>query len=185
MTSRPSQSDVNQSNANQRKAKANVKAVVSLAILLVVSIQIYTSIVRVAYSGSAIPFVSELPEDPGLYPFVNYPMYRGVQPEGISVPRHTLIATFEDGTEQQLKAGDFGLSSYWFNTGVVQAFIDKDDLQIAQYVDAYQKVGGKPFVALRLDNSPLTITRGGVVEEKPALVKSVLTDVEKKDMEKE
>lgn len=173
------------SRLTQGGANATAKAVLSLAILVVVALQVYTSIVRAAYSGSAILWVRNLPEDPGLYPFLNYPMYRGIYQEDVSVPRHTLVAAFEDGTEQLLKAEDFGLSSYWFNTGVVQAFVDQDDLKIAQYVGTYQSAGGRPFISLRLDDSPLIITREAVVETKPILVKSVLANTESKGAEKE
>lgn len=144
---------------------AVAKGLLSLLIVATVSIQAYTAVLRVVCSKGSIPLFCDLPAEPGLYPFLDYPMYDGIEQEGASVPNYRLIAIFADGTERQLIPEDFGLSSYWFNTRLLPAFEDQQAEQIESYVAAYKAAGSQPFDALRFEDNSLTITREGIVEE--------------------
>ncbi|MGB7085868.1 MAG: hypothetical protein WBD47_09965 [Phormidesmis sp.] len=121
-------------------------------------------------TAATIPVFCALPEDPDLYPFLNYPMYDNVQAEGVEVSQFVLVAVFADGTEKALSAEDFEVSSYWFNGSIMNAFQKEDDAKIRQYVAAYQNAGSKPFVALRLDDQPLKITEDGVLPQPTQVV---------------
>ncbi|MGC1308970.1 MAG: hypothetical protein WA885_17220 [Phormidesmis sp.] len=172
-------------NTTQNIAKMTAKAAISSVVLAAIFAQAYTGIIRLACGGSDIPYVCGLPEDPGLYPFLNYPMYRETRAEGTSVSQYTLVATFKDGSEKLLNAEDFDLSSYWFNSGVVKAFREKEDSKIAEYVETYNKAGNQPFVSIRLDDSPLTITREAVIESAPSVVKSFSINASEENNERE
>lgn len=147
---------------NNRIAIAKVSA--SLIILVAISLQAYSAILRIACDFATIPLLCTLPDEPRLYPFLDYPMYSVARKEGISVNQYKLIAIFEDKTEKQLSAEDFELSKYWFTVGVLAAFRDNNHSKIRQYVEAYERTENRPFVALRFDNIPLVITREGVRE---------------------
>ena len=141
------------------------KGLISLVIVAIASMQAYTAVLRLACSKVSVPLVCDLPAEPGLYPFLDYPMYDGIEQEGVSVPNYRLIAIFADGTEQQLSPEDFGLSSYWFNTRLLPAFEKRQADQIKAYVAAYRASGSQPFEAVRFEDTSLIITREGIVRE--------------------
>lgn len=152
---------------NNRIAIAKIGA--SFIVLVTISIQAYSAILRIACDFATVPLLCALPDEPRLYPFLDYPMYSVARKEGISVKRYKLIAIFDDGTEKQLSAEDFELSKYWFTVGVLAAFRDNNHSKIHQYMEAYERTGNRPFVALRFDNDPLLITREGVQEGAPKI----------------
>ena len=147
------------------KHPAVAKGLISLVIVATVSIQAYTAVFRIGCSKVSIPLLCDLPADPDLYPFLDYPMYEGIEREGASVSNYRLVAIFEDGTERQLIPEDFGMSSYWFNTRLLPTFKEQRAEQIETYLAAYKAAGSPPFGALRLEDNSLTITREGVVRE--------------------
>lgn len=155
--------------------KTLTKLGVSFIILTTISIQVYSAILRIACDFAAIPLLCALPDEPRLYPFLDYPMYSVARKEGVSVNQYKLIAIFDDGAEKQLGAEDFQLSKYWFTVGVLAAFRNNNHQKIKQYVEAYERTGNRPFVALRFDNQPLAISREGVLEGTPEVGETIPT----------
>ncbi len=123
----------------QNNSKMMAKAIILAVIVAVISLQTYAGIVRMACTGVEIPLICNVPEDPSLYPFLNYPMYSNAKPEGVTVPKFSLIAVYQDGTEKQLTAEDFGLPIYWFNTGIIHAMNEKETAKINQFIETYQQ----------------------------------------------
>jgi len=147
---------------------------VSLVIVGTLSTQAYMALLRMACNSKAIPVFCEVPTDPGLYPFLDYPMYSKAYREGTTVPDYTLVAIFEDGTEKTLTPEDFGLSAYWFNTSLLPAFQAKQASEVSAYLADYEAAGNSPFVAFRFENTLLTITKAGVVTGAPEVFTSPL-----------
>lgn len=152
----------------QTKAKgfgAFGKLMASLVIVGTISAQAYMALLRMACNSKDIPVFCDVPTDPSLYPFLDYPMYSEAHKEGATVPNYTLVAIFEDGSEKTLTPEDFGLSPYWFNTGLLPAFQAKNALEVSSYLADYTAAGNSPFIAFRFENNLFTITKEGVLTE--------------------
>jgi hypothetical protein len=158
------------------RSKILPKAIIFFFILACTALQTYAGIIKLACSGVALPYVCSIPEDPSLYPFLNYPMYRSAKPEGVTVPKFALIATYANGTEKQLTAKDFDLSDYWFNKGIIFSLSKKENSKVYEFIEAYERSGNQPFDSLRLDVTPLAIERQGVVQGKPHTVNQIFTN---------
>ncbi len=139
------------------------KALASFVILTVISIQSYAAILHRVCSRP-IPLFCALPKEPGLYPFLDYPMYKTAHLEGESIDNYALIGVFADNTQKQLAPSDFGLSLYQFNRGLVEAVKTDNLSKIRDYTSAYNQISEPPFVQLQLENRPLVITADGVKE---------------------
>lgn len=148
------------------------KLAASSIIFAVFFLETYTAILHRACNPSKLAFCN-MTKDPGLYPFLNYAMYKEAHLEGDFVNRYTLIATFENGTEKPLEADDFALPLYEFNTGAIIAISQNDQPKIQQYIKSYRQAGSPPFKTLRLDNHPLLITSKGVIEGSPAVINNI------------
>jgi hypothetical protein len=163
-----------QSTPLQSKPGTAAKVAASLAILSILSLQAFTAIFHRVCSRP-IPILCSLAKDPGLYPFLNYPMYNKAHAEGATVDQYTLKAIFADGTQKQLSEENFSLSLYQFNTGVLKAIQNDDRPKIQQYIAAYNQANPQPFVTLQLETTPLVITREGVTEGKSKVINSIST----------
>ncbi len=150
----------------QSNRQAVAKGLISLIIIATVSVQAYTAFLKMACSQVSIPLYCDLPQDPGLYPFVSYPMYSEVKPEGVSVSHLKLIAIFSDGTEKQMAPEDFHISPYWFNTRLLPAFREKQASKVTAYIAAYEAAGNPSPNAIRFETNSSVIIRKGVTEGK-------------------
>lgn len=150
------------------------KLMVSVVIVGTLSVQAYMALLRMACNSKAIPVFCDVPTDPSLYPFLDYPMYSAVYKEGTTVPNYTLVAIFEDGSEKTLTSEDFDLSPYWFNTRLLPAFQAKKAVEVSSYLADYEAAGNPPFVAFRFENTVLTVTKAGVVTGAPEVFTSPL-----------
>jgi hypothetical protein len=144
--------------------KPLLKAIIFIFIVFCIALQAHAGVIRLACGGVALPYLCSLPNDPSLYPFLNYSMYRSAKPQGVIVPKFLVIATYPDGTEQQLTAEDFGLSDYWFSKGIIHSLDDKENAKTLGYIEAYNRSGKRPIASLRLDVIPLALERKGVVK---------------------
>jgi hypothetical protein len=152
------------------------KAIICAVIVTCIALQTYAGIIKLACSGVELPYICNIPEDPSLYPFLNYPMYRSAKPEGVIVPKFAVIATYPNGTEKQLTAEDFALSDYWFTRGIIYSLDKKDDAKTQEFIRDYEQSGKPPFTSLRLDVTPLAIERKGVIEGEPYTVNQVFAN---------
>jgi hypothetical protein len=150
------------------------KVAASFAIISILSLQAFTAVFHRVCSRP-IPILCNLPKEPGLYPFLNYPMYNKAHPEGVSVSQFTLTAIFADGTQKQLTEEDFALSLYQFNTGLLKSLQNDDRPKIQQYIKAYNQSNSQPFVTLQLESTPLTITQEGVIEGTNKVINRIST----------
>ena len=155
---------MNKQLQNDRQVVA--KGLISLVVIVTISVQAYTAFLKMACAKVSIPLYCDLPTDPGLYPFVSYPMYSDVKQEGVSVPHLKLIAIFADGSEEQMAPEDFDISPYWFNTRLLPAFREKNASKVAAYIAAYEATGNPSPTAIRFETNRSTITREGVMEGK-------------------
>lgn len=169
MTSQPIKTD-----AKAQGLRSFGKLMASLVIVVTISAQAYMALLRMACNSKAIPIFCDVPTDPSLYPFLDYPMYSESYPEGTTVPNYALVAIFEDGSEKTLAPEDFGLSPYWFNTRLLPAFQAKKPSEVSSYLADYESAGNLPFVAFRFENTLFTITKSGVVTAPPEVFTSPL-----------
>lgn len=146
---------------HQKKLSA-AKTLLSFLILSVVSVQLYSAVLIAGCKVIKIP-LCYLPDEPGLYPFLDYPMYARAKAEGDVVKQRQLMAIFSDGTEKPLQAEDFGLSPYWYLATVLPAFENQKLDKIKTHIEAYQQQGNQPFVAFRVDVLPTTVSADGVI----------------------
>jgi hypothetical protein len=160
----------------KRNSKPLLKSIILIIITSCIALQTYAGIVKLACSGVELLYVCNIPEDPSLYPFLNYPMYRSAKPEGVIVPKFALIATYANGTEKQLTAKDFNLSDYWFNKGIIHSLNEKENSKVYEFIEAYERSGNQPFASLRLDVTPLAIERKGVIQGEAYTVNQVSTN---------
>lgn len=151
----------------QKKLSA-AKTLLSFLILSVVGVQLYSAVLIAGCQVIKIP-LCYLPDEPGLYPFLDYPMYARAKAEGDAVKQHQLMAIFSDRTEKQLQAEDFGLSPYWYLATVLPAFEAKKMDKIKTHIEAYTQQGNPPFVAFRVDVLPTTVSADGVMTEEKVI----------------
>lgn len=98
-----------------------------------------------------------------LWPFLDYPMYRWAHYAGEAVHREAVFATLEDGTEAPFRPDDLGINFWQFHDGVVAALRRADAAALAPYADLFRSRQGRHPTHLRLETSPLVLTRDGLV----------------------
>ena len=102
------------------------KIFTSLLIVSVISVQLYSAVLRGGCRVISLPLLCDLPEEPGLYPFLDYPMYSKVKAAGTAVEQKQLVAIFAEGGERVLRPEDFGMNEYWFIGTLLPAFERKN-----------------------------------------------------------
>ncbi|WP_139294981.1 MULTISPECIES: hypothetical protein [Planktothrix] len=103
-----------------------------------------------------------IPNDPDLYPFLDYPIYPGARYEGVNINQYFLIGILEDGTEVTITSNDLNSSHDNFLRNILPQ-IEKQNLKLIEnYVKIYEQKSSFNLVRLRLENHPLVITREGV-----------------------
>jgi hypothetical protein len=114
---------------------------------------------------------------PWSWPFLDYPMYAPPRYEGESIDQYFVFGTLEDSSEVPIRPDDLGLDFWLFSgitqgIGVVPALLRHDTKRIQDYIDLYRSRHNKRLVALRLENHPLILLRGGVKPGTPQVLKT-------------
>lgn len=151
----------------KKNYKFLAKVPVSLIILVVIFLQLLTGNLRFCSNRNSAFFLLKIicpsiPDDPALYPFLDYPMYAGARYEGVNINQYFLIGILEDGTEVTITSDDLNISRYDFLRNILPQ-IEKQNLQVIEkYVKIYEQKSHRNLINLRLENHPLVITRDGV-----------------------
>ncbi|VXD11798.1 hypothetical protein [Planktothrix paucivesiculata] len=152
---------------NKNNYKLLAKFSVSLTILGVIYLQFLAGNIRTCTYLDSDFFLLKLicpsiPDDPALYPFLDYPMYAGARYEGTNVNQYFLFGVLEDGTEVAITNEDLQTSRYKFLRNILPEIEKKNPEIIQSYVKIYEQKSQKNLVKLRLENHPLIITRKSI-----------------------
>jgi hypothetical protein len=143
------------------------KFCISSVIMTTLFLQFHAGLFRMACKVLDIPLLCRLPQDPGLYPFLNYPMYSSAKEEGVSVGKNKLIAVLEDSSEEELTAEELGISAYRFARDLLPAIKEDDRSTVIQYIDMYAPSHSQRIQSLRWEKNFVSITPQGLTSGQP------------------
>lgn len=98
---------------------------------------------------------------PSFWPFMDYPMYDQSHYAGEKIDQVHVIGLLDDSTEVEINYRDFGLNSLFKMELVVRALVEHDLEQLAVYIKTYDDTHPGRLAGLRLENSPLVLTKEG------------------------
>lgn len=148
---------------------------VSAFVLLTVFLQLHAGLLRMSCKVLITP-LCRLPEDPELYPFVNYFMYSSAKQEGDAVGKDKLIVTFTDFSEQELTAQDLDLSEYRFIRDFVPSIKENDHRIVRQYTKTYEASHHRKIQSMRIEKSFVSVTREGLSTASPITIATLYLD---------
>jgi hypothetical protein len=112
-----------------------------------------------------------------LWPFMDYPMYRGAHYEGAVLARYRVFGKTADGAEVEVTAGDLGLNFRRFQDIVVDALRHGDTARVAPFADHYRGRLGIRLVAMRVERHGDILTRDGLRPAPPVQFTAVALDL--------
>jgi hypothetical protein len=112
-----------------------------------------------------------------LWPFMNYPMYRGAHYEGAVLARYRVFGTTADGSEIEVTPSDLGLNFRKFQDIVVEALRRGDVARVAAFAEIYRARVGMRLVRMRVERHGHVLTRDGLQVAPPVNLAAVALGV--------
>lgn len=105
-------------------------------------------------------------DDPWLWPFLGYPMYRIPHYEGDRLSRYRMFGILADSSEVAVTPSNLG-TSFWTFRRFAFALQNRDQQEIEVLADLYEQRHGRRPMAFRLEDHPLVLRHSGVTEGQP------------------
>jgi hypothetical protein len=112
-----------------------------------------------------------------LWPFMNYPMYRGAHYEGAVLARYRVFGETADGSEVEVTPTDLGLNFRKFQDIVVDALRRHDIARVAAFAELYRARLGTRLVAMRVEQHGHILTRDGLHPVPPVRLAAVALEL--------
>ena len=117
---------------------------------------------------------------PSLYPFLDYPMYSDSFREGHKIEQFLVFGVLEDSTEVSILPVDLGLNFWLFRMGFVSSLLQGNRERMETYIELYHRKHQRQLIALRLENHPLVLSKEGVNQAPPQVLKAIQLEGPKK-----
>jgi hypothetical protein len=112
-----------------------------------------------------------------LWPFMNYPMYRGAHHEGDVIARYRVFGQAAAGFEVEVTPSDLGLNFRKFQDIVVDAVRRRDVARVAPFAELYRTRSGTRLVAMRVERQGDILTRHGLQAAPPVQLAAVALEL--------
>ena len=101
-------------------------------------------------------------QSPFLWPFTDYPMYRGAHFEGQAINLEVLVGILPDSAEVVIEPQDLGMSFWHFRKQVLAAIRREDPVELHQFRALYESRHESQLIGFQLEDRPLILTREGL-----------------------
>ncbi len=155
-----------------RDLRGRAAAASILQTLVLSAVVLVLLIAQAAASFRAVPRLGPWPSW-YFWPFLDYPMYSEAHYEGDAIEQYVVFATFDDGTEAPVRREELGLSFWKFRDGLVYALRHGDRRQLDAYLELFRRRHARLPAALRLEDHPVVISRGGILPAPRKVLKTV------------
>lgn len=149
----------------------------SLFIVLVIGLQAFTTFRAYTYLPIAFPPAGQLPmqglKHPKLWPFITYTMYNQPHYEGDVIPDYKVYAVFADSSDAHILPKALGLSFWKFRAGLVEAILENDTAEIAEFASRISAKMENDLALLRLEIRPWILGRNGFVRGPAEVIREV------------
>jgi hypothetical protein len=103
---------------------------------------------------------------PYLFPFLDYPMYSLAHYEGETVPRYRIYGITADGTELAIDHRALDIKYFLYRKSFLWPVQRQEATpELLALVDVFERRSGATLKALRLENSPVSVTAEGLRDE--------------------